>query len=80
MLYWHIGNRIKKEILKDERAEYGQQILFRLSKELITEYGKGWSEKQLRHCLHAVETFPDEEFFSTQKARKRLTENVHRMI
>jgi len=65
MLYWHIGKRIKKDILKDERAEYGQQILSRLSEKLTIEYGKGWSEKQPRHCLHAVETFPDEEFFST---------------
>lgn len=65
MLYWYIGKRIKNDILKDERAEYGQQVLSKLSTELATEYGKGWSEKQLRHCLHAVETFPDEEFFST---------------
>ena len=26
-LYWRIGNRINEEILKGERAEYGQQIL-----------------------------------------------------
>ena len=27
-------------------------------------YGKGWSEKQLRHCLHFAETFPDEQIVS----------------
>jgi hypothetical protein len=26
-LYWHIGNRINNEVLHNERAEYGKQIL-----------------------------------------------------
>ena len=39
MLYWRIGNRIQQEILKDERAEYGQQILATLSQEMVKESG-----------------------------------------
>lgn len=27
MPYWHIGSRIRKTKLKEERAEYGQEIL-----------------------------------------------------
>ncbi len=45
VLYWNIGRRINKDILGNKRAEYG----------------KGWSEKQLRHCLRFAETFPDKE-------------------
>jgi phosphoribosylformimino-5-aminoimidazole carboxamide ribonucleotide (ProFAR) isomerase len=51
ILYWNIGNRINKEILENKRAEYGKQIIVRISSELTREYGKGWSEKHLRHCL-----------------------------
>lgn len=31
---------------------------------LRAEYGKGWSEQQLRHCIRAAEVFPDESIFS----------------
>ena len=65
MLYWQVGKRIRDEILQGERAEYGKQIVIHLSAKLTQNYGKGWSEKQLRHCLHAVETFPDPQIVST---------------
>jgi predicted nuclease of restriction endonuclease-like (RecB) superfamily len=35
-----------------------------LSVELTKEYGRGWSEKQLRHCLRFAETFADFEIVS----------------
>lgn len=60
LLYWRIGKRIQTEVLGGERAEYGRQVLAGLSKTLTQEYGRGWSEKTLRHCLHAVETIPEE--------------------
>lgn len=64
-LYWSVGNRIKTDVLKDTRAEYGKKIVKNLSKQLTQEFGRGWSEKQLRHCLRTVETFPDKEILST---------------
>ncbi len=51
ILYWNIGHRVNNEILQNKRADYGQQIIRTLSKKLTEEFGKGWSEKQLRHCL-----------------------------
>ncbi|MBI2135593.1 hypothetical protein HYU06_00815 [Candidatus Woesearchaeota archaeon] len=71
LLYWQIGKKIKTDILKDKRAEYGEKIIEDLSKRLTFEYGRGWSEKQLRHCLRTAETFPDEEIFSA--LRRELT-------
>ncbi|HEX8356880.1 MAG TPA: DUF1016 N-terminal domain-containing protein, partial [Segetibacter sp.] len=50
LLYWKVGQRIKTEILGNERAEYGKAILKSLSAALTAEYGMGWSEKQLLHC------------------------------
>ncbi len=65
LLYWQIGKRIHTEILQSKRAEYGAEIIKGLANTLMLEYGKGWSEKQLRHCLYTVETFPNEAIFST---------------
>lgn len=31
MMYWHIGNRINRELLGGERAGYGKQIIATLS-------------------------------------------------
>ena len=65
MLYWQIGKRINEEILNDKRAEYGKQIVATLSLQLEKEYGKGWSEKHLRHCIRFAEVFPDSQIVST---------------
>lgn len=65
MLYWNIGKRINDELLNKRRAEYGQKILATLSVKLTEEFGRGWSEKHLRHCLRFVEVFPDYQNVST---------------
>jgi len=65
LLYWQVGKRIQTEILQGQRAEYGKQIIVSLSQQLTQTYGKGWSEKQLRHCLHFALTFADEQILST---------------
>lgn len=41
-LYWRVGNRIRKEILKDERAEYGRKIVATLWRQLT-------ERKRLQH-------------------------------
>ncbi len=61
MLYWHLGNRIRKEILKDERAEYGRGIVAAVARQLTQHYGKGFSEKSLRRMVQFGELFPDEQ-------------------
>jgi predicted nuclease of restriction endonuclease-like (RecB) superfamily len=61
VLYWNVGMHINKGILDSKRAEYGKEVIKSLSKKLTVEYGKGWSEKQLRHCLRFAETFPKKE-------------------
>ena len=60
MLYWHVGRRIRTELLQGQRAEYGRQVVSTLAAHLTREYGKGWSEQQLWFCLQAAERFPDE--------------------
>jgi predicted nuclease of restriction endonuclease-like (RecB) superfamily len=64
LLYWQIGRRISEGVLGGARAEYGQQILAALARQLTAAYGRGWSEKQLRHCVRAAEVFPEEGILS----------------
>jgi len=63
-LYWQIGDRIRREILKEKRAEYGAKIVSALGRQLDGEFGRGFSEKSLRHMLRFVEAFPDFEIVS----------------
>lgn len=65
LLYWRIGRRIDAEVLQGQRAEYGKQIVASVAKQLTAEYGKGWSERQLRYCLRVAEIFPDEKILHT---------------
>jgi hypothetical protein len=64
MLYSRIGKRINEEILKGERAEYGEEIVSTLSRQLAAEYGDGFSVKNLRHMIQFAAVFPDEEIVS----------------
>ncbi len=73
MLYWNIGKRINEEILKGERAGYGEEILSNLSQQLISEYGHGFSAKNLRHMMQFVETFPDEQIVSALRRQLSWT-------
>jgi predicted nuclease of restriction endonuclease-like (RecB) superfamily len=65
MLYWRIGKRIHKEVLREERAGYGKKIVSTLGRELSLVYGRGFSEKNLRHMIRFAEVFPDEKIVST---------------
>ena len=61
LLYWRIGKRIHNEILGEERAEYGKEIVSTLARQLVEEFGSGFSEKNLRRMVQFAEVFPDSE-------------------
>ena len=77
LLYWNVGRRINKDILGGQRAEYGKQVLQNLSVQLTAEYGKGWSQQQLRHCVRLADTFPDEEIFSALRRKLKYQSLSH---
>jgi len=64
LLYWRIGVRIREDILGNERAGYGDEIVSTLSRQLTIEYGRGFSEKSLRHMIRFAEAFQDERIVS----------------
>jgi hypothetical protein len=65
LLYRGIGKRVNEEILKGERAEYGEQILATLSQELVQDYGNGFSYSALRRMVKFSEVFPDAKIVAT---------------
>lgn len=60
LLYWHVGQRILRDVLNEQRAEYGKQILATLSQELVQEYGKGFGYTALTRMAKFAETFPEQ--------------------
>jgi len=65
LLYWRIGKRIQTEILGNQRAEYGDEIVATLSRQLVDEFGKGFSEKSLRRMLQFAEVFSQSAIVAT---------------
>ncbi len=60
--YWLIGKRIfEEEQQGSNRATYGEKLLENLSKELTSEFGKGFSYANLRNMRQFYLTYPDEE-------------------
>ena len=68
---WYVGKRIKEDVLFNQRAEYGKQIVKNLALRLTEKYGNGWSNKTLLHCLRCAETFNEDEIVSA--VRRQFT-------
>ncbi len=69
LLYWQVGQRIHSEMLGGKRAEYGQQILPSLAKQLTSQYGRGWSARNLANMVRFAECFPDFEILQALSAK-----------
>ena len=65
LLYWHVGDRVHREILDQRRAQYGERIVATVSRQLELEYGRGFAEKNLRRMILAAELFPDAKIVAT---------------
>ncbi|MBD5184270.1 MAG: DUF1016 domain-containing protein [Bacteroidales bacterium] len=60
LMYWHIGERINREVLGGERAAYGKQMVATISQQLTAEYGGSqFSVKNLNRMRLFAERFPD---------------------
>ena len=60
MMYWHIGERINREVLGNQRAEYGKQIVAQVARQLQETYGKkGFEERTIRRMMQFAQMFPD---------------------
>lgn len=56
--YWKIGKEIYEACGENERAAYGKQLLAELAQKLTDEFGKGFTEVNLRNMRQFYLTFP----------------------
>ena len=66
LMYWHIGERINREVLGNERAEYGKQIVATLSQQLQMEFGdKGFEKSSITRMMKFARLFPNYQIVAT---------------
>lgn len=69
LLFWHVGKRINEEVLHNERAEYGKQIIKTISIELENKYGRNFNEKNIRRMMRFSQEFSDFNILPTLSAK-----------
>ena len=79
LLYWQIGQRIRTDILKQKRAEYGEQIVHAVSAKLSGEFGRGFTPRNLFNMVRFAETFPDPQIVRALSANLSWT-HLRRVI
>ncbi len=69
LLYWSVGDRIRREILGEQRAAYGERIVATVSAQLTAEYGRGFGRRNLFQMIRFAEAFPDRQIVQTLSAQ-----------
>jgi predicted nuclease of restriction endonuclease-like (RecB) superfamily len=59
ILFWQVGKRINDDILQNQRAEYGKQIVSTVSTQLEDLYGRNFTERNVRRMMQFAEIFSD---------------------
>lgn len=54
---WLLGLRIQHEVLQGQRAEYGEQVVKVLAKELTAKYGEGFTWRNLYNYIDFYSTY-----------------------
>jgi predicted nuclease of restriction endonuclease-like (RecB) superfamily len=54
---WLLGLRIQHEVLREKRAEYGEQVVKVLAKELTAKYGEGFTWRNLYNYVDFYSTY-----------------------
>lgn len=75
---WLLGFRIQHEVLREQRAEYGEQVVKTLAKELTAKYGAGFTKTNLYNFIRFYQSWPD--FFHAvggKSESKELDKIVH---
>jgi len=65
LLYWRIGKTIKEQLLKNQRAEYGDKLIIELGRHLSAEYGQGYERSNLLRMVQFYECFSDNKIVAT---------------
>ena len=72
-VYWHIGRRIRTDLLDGTRAEYGAKLMTDLGRSLSAEFGRGFSRSNLHRMVQFAERFPDEKIVASLRRQLSWT-------
>ena len=64
LTHLRVGDRVRRDVLREKRTGYGEEIVATLSRQLEAEFGRGYAAKSLRHMMRFAEVFPDIEIVS----------------
>ena len=73
---WLLGMRIQHEVLKGQRAEYGEQIIKQLSKGLTARYKTGFTKTNLYNYVSFYVAWPDFFHALSGKSTENLYDNI----
>ncbi|MDR0284636.1 MAG: PDDEXK nuclease domain-containing protein [Propionibacteriaceae bacterium] len=65
LTYWRVGREVHLDILNEQRADYGREIVSTLSTQLVAARGRGYAVRNLRRMIQFARLFPDVEIVST---------------
>ncbi len=78
LMYWQVGQKINDVILENKRAEYGEEIVYALSRQLTQEFGKSYSKQNLFHMIRFAKVFDD--FEKVTSLSRQLSWTHFRML
>jgi predicted nuclease of restriction endonuclease-like (RecB) superfamily len=75
--YWSIGRHIVEfELSGKKRAEYGEELLERLSADLTSRFGRGFSRPNLQQMRQLYQAFPLQQICQTLSDKSSITGKV----
>ena len=75
---WLLGMRINMDVLKAQRAEYGEQIVKTLAKSLTLRFGEGFTKTNLYNYVGFYQKWP--EFFHAVSGKSNGLENIFHAV
>lgn len=72
-LHWQVGTRLRTELLGEERAAYGEQLMEGVAASLTAEFGRGFSKRSLHRMVRFAEVFPDPEIVTALRTQLSWT-------
>ncbi len=77
---WLLGMRIRLEVLKDKRAEYGEQVITNLANQLTKRYGRGYKKSNLYLFVSFYQEHPNIFQSVTGKLLTDATDNIFQSL
>lgn len=58
LTYWQIGKKINEHLLQNKRADYGKEVVAKVSAQLVEQFGKSFELRNLRRMMQFAVEFP----------------------